>query len=120
VYDDTGTRELEKFGPLGRVDLAKDLKSDSTTQGAPGTSGTDAGTQVSAYWSATGTGTRASSLAGDITGGGSNSAQLPTMTAEYDRRRNMAKTAKTAKTAETAGTTTRTITRGHDEASRPP
>lgn len=111
MYDDTGTRELEKFGLLGRVDLAKDLKSGSTTQGAPGTSGTDAGTQVSAYSSATGTGTRASSLAGDITGGGSNSAQLPTMTAEYDRRR---------KTAKTAGTTTRTITRGRDEANRPP
>jgi hypothetical protein len=42
------------------------------------------------------------------------------MTAEYDRRRNTAKTAEKAKTAETAGTTTRTITRGHDEANRPP
>ncbi|MFJ2510924.1 DNRLRE domain-containing protein [Streptomyces griseoviridis] len=217
VYDDTGTRELEKFGPLGRVDLAKDLKSGSTTlvaadssviarswtstrydegrpadagvstsnqvtsttqgaqvrehpavmadaelttvaydwakglatkvvqdpgglaitttteydsqgrvtkQGAPGASGTDAGTQVSTYWSATGTGTCAgrpewagllctSGPAGDITGGGSNPAQLPTMTAEYDRWGN------TAKTAEKVGTTTRTITHGHDAAGRP-
>ncbi|MEV0486887.1 hypothetical protein AB0I69_40615 [Streptomyces sp. NPDC050508] len=114
MYDDTGTQELEKFGLLGRVDLAKDLKSGSITQGAPGTSGTDAGTQVSAYWSATGTGTRASGPAGDITGGGSNPAQLPTMNAEYDRWRN------TAKTVEKADTTTCTITRGHDKARRPP
>ncbi|MGC5567892.1 RHS repeat-associated core domain-containing protein [Streptomyces sp. FR-108] len=217
VYDVAGTQELEKFGPLGRVELAKDLKSGSTTvvaagssviarswtskrydegrpsgdtavtsnqitsttegaqvrehpdvmadaqlttvaydwtkglptqvvqdpaglaittttqyddqgrvtrQGAPGTSGTDAGTQVSAYWSATGSGTCAgrpewadqlctSGPAGDITGGGANPAQLPTMTAEYDRWGN------TAKTTEKVGTSTRTITRGYDVAGRP-
>ncbi|WP_079084989.1 DNRLRE domain-containing protein [Streptomyces dysideae] len=216
VYDGAGTRELEKFGPLGRVDLAKDLKSGTTTlvaagssvlarswtskrydegrpadavgtsnqvtstkegaqvreqpavmadaqlttvaydwakglptkvvqdpdglaittvteydaqgrvirQGAPGTSGTDAGTQVSTYWSATGTGACAgrpewadllctSGPAGDITGGGSNPVQLPTMTAEYDWWGN------TAKTTENAGASTRTITRGYDAAGRP-
>ncbi|MFC5959350.1 RHS repeat-associated core domain-containing protein, partial [Streptomyces pratens] len=215
VYDDAGTRELEKFGPLGRVELAKDLKPGGTTvvaagtsvlarswtskrydegrpadavgtsnqitstnegaqvrehpgvmadaqlttvaydwdkglptkvvqdpdglaitttteydaqgrvikQGAPGTSGTDAGTQVSTYWSATGTGTCAgrpewadllciSGPAGDITGGGANPAQLPTMTAEYDWWGN------TTKTTEKAGTPTRTITRGYDAAGR--
>ncbi|WP_217131034.1 DNRLRE domain-containing protein [Streptomyces sp. AC558_RSS880] len=216
VYDDAGTRELEKFGPLGRVELAKDLKSGDSTlvtagssvlarswtskrydegrpseasaatsnqitstkegaqvrehpgvmadaqlttvaydwdkglptkvvqdpggiaitttteydaqgrvtkQGAPGTSGTDAGTQVSTYWSATGTGACAgrpewadllctSGPAGNITGGGANPAQLPTMTAEYDWWGN------TAKTTEKAGTSTRTITRGYDTAGR--
>ncbi|NNN35362.1 DNRLRE domain-containing protein [Streptomyces sp. S3(2020)] len=216
VYDQSGTRELEKFGPLGRIDLAKDLKSGDTTlvaagtavlarswtskrydegrpadavgtsnqitstkegaqvrehpavmadaqlttvaydwvkglptkvvqdpdglaittvteydaqgrvtrQGAPGTSGSDAGTQVSTYWSATGTGACAgrpewadllctSGPAGDITGGGTNPAQLPAMTAEYDWWGN------TAKTTEKAGTSTRAITRGYDAAGRP-
>ncbi|WP_308406201.1 RHS repeat-associated core domain-containing protein [Streptomyces tricolor] len=45
--------------------------------------------------------------------GGTNPAQLPTMTAEYDWWGN------TAKTTERAGTATRTITRGYDEAGRP-
>ncbi|WP_425275697.1 RHS repeat-associated core domain-containing protein [Streptomyces tirandamycinicus] len=216
VYNDTGTRELEQFGPLGRIDLARDLKSGTTTlvaagspviarswtikaydegrpsgdtaaasdqvtsttegaqvrehpgvmgdaqvikveydwakglatkvvqdpaglaitttteydsqgrvvkQGAPGTSGTDAGTQTATYWSATGTGACAgrpewadllcsTGPAGDITGGGSNPAQLPTMTVEYDRWGN------TAKTSETVGGTTRTITRSYDAAGR--
>ncbi|MFJ6985648.1 MULTISPECIES: DNRLRE domain-containing protein [unclassified Streptomyces] len=216
VYNATGTRELEQFGPLGRIDLARDLKSGTTTlvaagspviarswttkaydegrpsgdtvaasdqvttttegaevrehpgvmgdaqvikveydwakglatkvvqdpaglaitttteydsqgrvlkQGAPGTSGTDAGTQTAAYWSATGTGTCAgrpewadllcsNGPAGNITGGGSNPAQLPTMTVEYDLWGN------TAKTSETVGGTTRTITRSYDAAGR--
>ncbi|MFJ4965609.1 DNRLRE domain-containing protein [Streptomyces sp. NPDC088729] len=217
VYDETGTQEREKFGPLGRVELAKDLKSGATTlvvagtsviarswtskrydegrptgdtaltsnqitsttegaqvrehpavmadaqlttvaydwakglpaqvvqdpaglaittttqydeqgrvikQGAPGTSGTDAGTQVTAYWSATGTGACAgrpewadllctAGPAGSITGGGANPADLPVMTAEYDRWGN------TAETTEKSGTSTRTITRGYDAAGRP-
>ncbi|MFJ6444518.1 DNRLRE domain-containing protein [Streptomyces sp. NPDC091649] len=217
VYDETGAQELEKFGPTGRVDLARDLKSGSTTlvsagssviarswtskrydegrptdgsfvtsnqvtsttegaqvrehpavmadaqlttvgydwvkglptkvvqdpaglaitttteydaqgrvtrQGAPGTGGTDAGTQVSAYWSATGTGACAgrpewadllctAGPAGDITGGGANPGQLPTMTAEYNWWGD------TARTTEKAGASTRTITHSHDAAGRP-
>ncbi|MFC8724436.1 DNRLRE domain-containing protein [Streptomyces bacillaris] len=37
VYNDTGTRELEEFGPLRRVDLTSDLKSGSTVQVPAGT-----------------------------------------------------------------------------------
>ncbi|GAA3375842.1 hypothetical protein GCM10020367_45230 [Streptomyces sannanensis] len=38
VYDENGTRELEEFGPLRRVDLAADLKSGTTTLVPAGTS----------------------------------------------------------------------------------
>ncbi|MDI9889400.1 RHS repeat-associated core domain-containing protein, partial [Streptomyces sp. HNM0645] len=38
VYNDTGTRELEEFGPLRRIDLTADLKSGSTTLVPAGTS----------------------------------------------------------------------------------
>ncbi|MEX3107202.1 MULTISPECIES: DNRLRE domain-containing protein [unclassified Streptomyces] len=38
VYNDTGTRELEEFGPLRRVDLTTDLKSGTTTLVPAGTS----------------------------------------------------------------------------------
>ncbi|MFE7456036.1 DNRLRE domain-containing protein [Streptomyces sp. NPDC057554] len=38
VYNDNGTRELEEFGPLRRVDLTADLKSGSTTLVPAGTS----------------------------------------------------------------------------------
>ncbi|MFT9790190.1 DNRLRE domain-containing protein [Streptomyces rhizosphaericola] len=37
VYNDTGTRELEQFGPLRRIDLTADLKSGSTTLVPSGT-----------------------------------------------------------------------------------
>lgn len=50
--------------------------------------------------------------AGDIIGCGSNPAQLPTMTVEYDRWGN------TAKTSESVGSTTRTITRSYDGGGR--
>ncbi|WAX80192.1 hypothetical protein [Streptomyces sp. KMM 9044] len=36
--DDSGTQEREKFGPLGRVELVKDLQSGNTTLVAKGTS----------------------------------------------------------------------------------
>ncbi|MFB8109713.1 DNRLRE domain-containing protein [[Kitasatospora] papulosa] len=95
-----------------------------TKQGAPGATGTDAGTQVTAYWSATGTGSCAgrpewadllctAGPAGNITGGGTNPTELPVMTAEYDRWGN------TAKTTEKSGTLTRSIIRGYDAAGRP-
>ncbi|MFE0035664.1 RHS repeat-associated core domain-containing protein [Streptomyces sp. NPDC059015] len=38
VYDENGTRELEEFGPLRRVDLTADLKSGTTTLVPAGTS----------------------------------------------------------------------------------
>ncbi|MFC7983382.1 hypothetical protein [Streptomyces sp. NPDC057336] len=38
VFDESGTRELEKFGPLGRIDLARSLKSGDTTLGTAGSS----------------------------------------------------------------------------------
>ncbi|NEB93908.1 hypothetical protein [Streptomyces bauhiniae] len=38
VYDQSGTRELEKFGPLGRIDLVQDLTSGGTTLVAAHTS----------------------------------------------------------------------------------
>ncbi|MEO3974969.1 DNRLRE domain-containing protein [Streptomyces sp. CAU 1734] len=217
VYDESGARELEQFGPVGRIELTKDLKSGTTTlvsagtsviarswtrkvydegrpggdsllvsnqvtttttgaqvrehpgvmgdaqvtkveydwakgkatkvvqdpaglaitttteydsqgrvskQGAPGTSGTDAGTQTAVYWSATGTGACAgrpewadllcsNGPAGNITGGGTNPGELPTMTVEYDQWGN------TAKTTETAAGSSRVITRSHDAAGRP-
>ncbi|WP_237527769.1 RHS repeat-associated core domain-containing protein [Streptomyces sp. SID2119] len=37
VYNDTGTRELEEFGPLRRIDLTADLKSGTTTLVPAGT-----------------------------------------------------------------------------------
>ncbi|WP_240958329.1 polymorphic toxin-type HINT domain-containing protein [Streptomyces barkulensis] len=217
VYNDTGTRELEEFGPLRRVDLTADLKSGTTTlvpagtsvtarswtaneydagrptdgtakvrdqvtkvttgaqvrehpavhgetravqtvydwaKGLPvksiqdpgglaitttteydgqgrviktmntGSTGTDAGTVVTAYWSASGTGACAGrpewadlvcsvGPGGAITGGGSNPAQLPTTTTEYDWWGNA------AKGVETANGVTRTTTTAHDAAGRP-
>ena len=38
VYNESGTRELEKFGPLRRIDLTADLKSGATTLVPAGTS----------------------------------------------------------------------------------
>ncbi|MER7901435.1 DNRLRE domain-containing protein [Streptomyces sp. NPDC096046] len=93
-----------------------------TTQ--PKSNGTDAGARVTAYWSATGTGTCAGrpewadlvcsvGPAGAITGGGTNPTQLPTTVTEYDRF------GATAKTIETANGVTRTTTITTDTAGRP-
>jgi RHS repeat-associated protein len=216
VYNEAGTREMEEFGPLRRIDLTADLKSGSTTlvpagtsvtarswtvneydagrptdgtakvkdqvtkvttgaqvrehpgvqgetrvlqtvfdwakglptrtikdpaglaitetteydaqgrvtkQLLPGATGTDAATRVSTYWSATGTGACngrpewadllcSTGPAGAITGGGSNPANLPTSTTEYDWWGN------TAKVTETANGTTRTTTTSYDNAGR--
>ncbi|MFG2816008.1 DNRLRE domain-containing protein [Streptomyces sp. NPDC048410] len=90
----------------------------------PKSSGTDAGATVTAYWSATGTGTCngrpewadqvcTTGPAGTITGGGSNPSELPVRTVEYDRWGNP------AKTTETAGSVTRTTTDTYDSAARP-
>ncbi|WP_369030600.1 DNRLRE domain-containing protein [Streptomyces adonidis] len=86
-------------------------------------SGTDAGTTVTTYWSATGTGACngrpewadlvcSTGPGGAITDGGSNPSQLPTKTVEYDRWGN------TAKTTETANSVTRTTTDTYDAAGR--
>ncbi|WP_329028456.1 RHS repeat-associated core domain-containing protein [Streptomyces sp. NBC_00690] len=94
-----------------------------TKQIPPGATGTDASTRVTAYWSATGTGTCngrpewadllcSTSPAGAITGGGSHPANLPTTTTEYDRWGN------TTQVTETANGTTRTTTTAHDTAGR--
>ncbi|WP_051900875.1 DNRLRE domain-containing protein [Streptomyces aureus] len=90
----------------------------------PMSNGSDAGTTVTAYYSATGTGAcngrpewadEVCSVgpADAITGGGSNPSQLPTKTYEYDREGN------TAKQTDTANGTTRTTTTTFDAAERP-
>ncbi|MDT9682749.1 DNRLRE domain-containing protein [Streptomyces sp. TRM76323] len=216
LYNETGTRELEEFGPLRRVELTADLKSGTTTlvpaatsvtarswtvneydagrptdgtakvkdqitkvtagaevrehpsvmgevrvvqtvydwvkglpvktvkdpgglaitetteydtqgrvtkQLLPGAVGTDAATRVTTYWSATGTGACqgrpewadlvcSTGPAGAITGGGTNPAQLPTSTTEYDWFGNP------AKVTETANGVTRTTTTTYDDAGR--
>ncbi|MEU1623131.1 DNRLRE domain-containing protein [Streptomyces sp. NPDC005722] len=83
--------------------------------GLPKSNGADAGTTVTTYWAATGTGACngrpewadqvcSTGPAGAITGGGTNPSQLPTKTIEYDRWGN------TAKVTETANGSTRTTT----------
>ncbi|MFF3948040.1 DNRLRE domain-containing protein [Streptomyces sp. NPDC001902] len=89
----------------------------------PKSNGTDAGTTVTTYWSATGTGAcngrpewadQVCSVgpAGAVTGGGSNPSQLPTKTVEFDRWGNA------AKVTETANGSTRTSTSTYDGAGR--
>ncbi|MGW1767905.1 RHS repeat-associated core domain-containing protein, partial [Streptomyces sp. NPDC002073] len=94
-----------------------------TKQRLPGATGTDAGTRVTTYWSATGTGACqgrpewadlvcSTGPAGAITGGGGNPAQLPTTTTEYDWWGN------NAKLIDTANGVTRTTTNTYDAAGR--
>ncbi|AEY94260.1 YD repeat-containing protein (plasmid) [Streptomyces hygroscopicus subsp. jinggangensis 5008] len=105
--------ETTEYDAQGRV----------TKQYLPGASGTDAGTRVTTYWSATGTGACAGrpewadlvcsiSAGGAITGGGSNPTQLPTTTTEYDWWGNQ------AKVTDTANGSTRTTTTSYDNAGR--
>ncbi|MFJ5712848.1 DNRLRE domain-containing protein [Streptomyces sp. NPDC093105] len=95
-----------------------------TKQLLPGATGTDAATRLTTYWSATGTGTCqgrpewadqvcTTGPAGAITGGGTNPAQLPTTTTEYDWWGNP------ANVTETANGVTRTTTSTYDTAGRP-
>ncbi|MEV0961862.1 RHS repeat-associated core domain-containing protein [Streptomyces sp. NPDC049910] len=49
VYNETGTRELEEFGPLRRTDLTADLKSGGTTLVSSGTSVTARSWTVNEY-----------------------------------------------------------------------
>ncbi len=90
----------------------------------PGGTGTDALTRVTAYWSATGTGTCSgrpewadlvctTGPAGAITGGGTQPGQLPVTTTEYNWW------GSASSTTETANGATRTTTTTHDAAGRP-
>ncbi|MFB7938309.1 DNRLRE domain-containing protein [Streptomyces sp. NPDC056049] len=83
----------------------------------PGGTETSATTHTTTYWSATGTGpcqgrpewadqVCSTGPAGAITGGGSNPAQLPTITTEYDWWGNAAKVIKTANGSTLTATTT--------------
>jgi RHS repeat-associated protein len=92
--------------------------------GRPASSGTDAGTTVTTYYTGDGIGTCgghpewADSVcqtgpAATITGGGSNPTALPTKTTQYDRWGNP------TTVTETSGSTTRTTTNGYDGAGRP-
>ncbi|MFI6935461.1 DNRLRE domain-containing protein [Streptomyces sp. NPDC050287] len=89
----------------------------------PKSNGTDAGATVTRYWAATGTGTCegrpewadlvcSTGPGGNITGGGSNPAELPLKTTEYDRWGNP------AKVTETANGVTRTTENTYDAAGR--
>ncbi|MEU6349816.1 DNRLRE domain-containing protein [Streptomyces sp. NPDC047072] len=89
----------------------------------PKSSGSDAGATVTTYYAATGTGACngrpewadlvcSTGPAAAITDGGSNPAQLPTKTVEYDRW------GSTAKITETANSVTRTTTDTYDAAGR--
>lgn len=105
--------EATEYDAQGRV----------TKQLLPGATGTDAGTRVTAYWSATGTGTCqgrpewadlicSTGPAGAITGGGTNPSQLLGTTTEYDWWGNP------AKVTETSNGVTRTTTNTYDNAGR--
>ena len=95
-----------------------------TTKPASPSTGTDAGTTVTSYYTGDGTGTCGarpewadavcqSGPAAAITGGGSNPAQLPVKTIEYGTF------GQTTKVTETANSVTRTTTTGYDTAGRP-
>ena len=103
---------------------AYDTQGRITREQPPGATATDAATQVTTYWSATGSGTCAgrpewadlvcsTGPAGDITGGGSNPNQLPTTTHEYDSWGN------TTAVIATANGVTRTTSTLFDSAGRP-
>ncbi|MER8046660.1 DNRLRE domain-containing protein, partial [Streptomyces sp. NPDC094032] len=95
-----------------------------TKQLLPDATGTDAGTRVTSYWTATGTGACAgrpewadqvcsTGPAGAITGGGSNPTGLPTTSTEFDWWGNP------VKVTETANGITRTNVNTYDTAGRP-
>ncbi|WP_340377634.1 DNRLRE domain-containing protein [Streptomyces sp. SS7] len=119
------TKTVKDPGGLAITETTEyDAQGRVTKQLLPGATGTDAGTRVTTYWSATGTGTCAgrpewadlvcsTSAGGTITGGGSNPTGLPTTTTEYDGWGN------TAKVTDTANGVTRTTTTSRDNAGRP-
>ncbi|QNA75393.1 RHS repeat-associated core domain-containing protein [Streptomyces sp. So13.3] len=97
-------------------------RTNKSTQAA--SAGNDAGTMITTYYSASGTGLCAgkpewadlvcqTAPAGAITGGGSNPSQLPTKTNEYNQY------GQVTKATDTANGITRTTTTGYDGAGRP-
>ncbi|MFB6961689.1 RHS repeat-associated core domain-containing protein [Streptomyces sp. NPDC056309] len=95
-----------------------------TKSSQPASTGTDAGTTVTTYYTGDGTGTCGgrpewadavcqTGPAAAITGGGSNPTTLPTKTTQYDRWGNP------TTVTETSGSTTRTTTTAYDNAGRP-
>ncbi|MFE5797990.1 DNRLRE domain-containing protein, partial [Streptomyces sp. NPDC056503] len=127
IYDwakGLATKTVKDPAGLAITDTTEyDAQGRVTKQLLPGATGTDAATRVTTYWSGTGTGTCAgrpewadqvctTGPAGTITGAGSNPAQLPTTTTEYDWWGNP------AKVTETANSVTRTTTNTYDTAGR--
>ncbi|MFE0645603.1 DNRLRE domain-containing protein [Streptomyces sp. NPDC058877] len=119
------TQTIKNPGGLAITETTEyDAQGRVIKQRLPGATGTDAGTRVTTYWSATGTGTCqgrpewadlvcSTGPAGAITGGGSNPSQLPTSTTEYNWWGGP------AKVTETANGVTRTTTATFDNAGRP-
>ncbi|MFF3158729.1 RHS repeat-associated core domain-containing protein [Streptomyces sp. NPDC057910] len=120
VYDWTKgvpTKTIQDPGGLALTTLTQyDDQGRVTQQIPPGATGSDAATRITSYWSATGSGpcsgrpewadqVCSTGPAAAITGGGSNPAQLPTTTTEYDWWGN-----KTKVTDSANGTTRSTIT----------
>ncbi|MFB7323415.1 DNRLRE domain-containing protein [Streptomyces sp. NPDC056190] len=127
VFDWTKGLPTKTVKDPGGLAITETIEYDSqgrvTKQLEPGATGADAGTRVTTYWSATGTGACTGrpewadlvcsiGPAGAITGGGSNPSQIPTTTTEYDWWGN------TAKVSETANGVTRVTTITSDSAGR--
>ncbi|MFJ3861944.1 DNRLRE domain-containing protein, partial [Streptomyces sp. NPDC090085] len=118
------TQTIKDPGGLAITESTEyDAQGRITKQLLPGATGSDAGTRVTTYWSATGTGTCqgrpewadqvcSTGPAGAVTGGGSQPTQMPTTTTEYDWWGNP------AKVTDTANGTTRTTTTTYDNAGR--
>ncbi|MFG3493817.1 DNRLRE domain-containing protein [Streptomyces sp. NPDC047928] len=112
------TRTVVDPGGLALTTLKEyDAQGRETKVVMPGGTSTSATTHVTTYWSATGTGACqgrpewadlvcSTGPAGAITGGGSNPAQLPTTTTEYDWWGNAAKVVKSSGSATLTTTTT--------------
>ncbi|MBD0736451.1 DNRLRE domain-containing protein [Streptomyces sp. CBMA29] len=127
VLDWTRGVPLKKIQDPGGLALTTayqyDAKGQLIKETPPGATGTDAATTLTAYWSATGTGTCAgrpewadllcsSGPAGAITGGGANPTQLAGSTYEYDSWGN------TTSITNTANGVTRTTATTYDSAGR--
>ncbi|MDK1473901.1 DNRLRE domain-containing protein [Streptomyces sp. 549] len=118
------TKTVKDPGGLAIAEATEyDAQGRVTKRLLPGATGTDAATNVTTYWAATGTGACqgrpewadlvcSTGPAGTITGGGANPAQLPTTTTEYDWWGNP------AKVTEAANGVTRTTTTTYDNAGR--
>ncbi|MFJ4679594.1 DNRLRE domain-containing protein [Kitasatospora sp. NPDC088783] len=119
------TQQIQDAGGLNlTTTTGYDTQGRTTSQSLPKSTGTDAGTTRTTYWSATGTGTCAgrpewadlecqTGPAGDITGGGTNPVQLPVKTVQYGLF------GQNTQTDETANGITRTTTITPDAAGRP-